>query len=156
MKMEYRAYVLVEILVVVVVVGILTIAGIASYTRFRAKQELMHAGESLVSELRLIQKEATGATVGATCGGGLQKTTFTGAAGSNTVVFGYACTPPITKNISLKNKVAIKTNVSVEFTASTGFSPVDKTIELKNATGTCTIPITISGGSISLGDISGC
>lgn len=150
------AYTLIEILIVVAVLGVLTFAGLASYSRFREKQDLMQAAEDLVTRLRLLQKDATAAIGPSTCSTALSKVTFkVDNATQGTITWDCGTAPNEIYKPSNKVKFKNPFGATIVFVPLTGFVTSSGTIELRSTNNTFNVPIvTTSGGAVSVGTVS--
>jgi prepilin-type N-terminal cleavage/methylation domain-containing protein len=155
--MKADGFSLLEIIVVVGLVSVVSLAGIASYSRFREKQELTQAAEDLVVYLQSLQKTATASLVPATCGGSFTKVVVESANATKFKITYLPCGAGVIAYYTPGNGIKINhtggaDQPHIEFAVLTGFiSRSGFPITLRNAGNTCTNVLNYvnGGGSIT-------
>lgn len=159
--MKSSGFSLIETMIVVVVTTLLFSAGLASYAKFNHRQTIKQAADGMAVQLRVIQKKVGSSQNSINC------------VGANNLISSYRVSYLSTNQYTstLRCTLTGDTAVTETFTldegvefnaafASIDFLPLGAGISGNGPTlklGNCTIPINLgTGGTIVVGDISGC
>jgi Tfp pilus assembly protein FimT len=173
-KNKNGGFSVIEILLVTVVMGFMTMFGFAQYQKFNDRQKIQQAADDLVTHLRFIQKRVasgdkgkctgtyTGYTLARSTGGGTPKATLSincpSISETDRIMSSYA---PI-NGTSLAGNTLSTTNPQ-EKNQPIIFKPLGQGINgsvnkvVKLTLSICEIEVTVTpGGTVTVGDVTGC